>query len=88
MPPGSVYSLQRPETNTERRLNRAPSLRPLQQRRRHVFIAGTDKGMEWLESRAATDKHQRLGKSLGVDDEQDARDLVDAAVADGLDVAE
>jgi len=53
-----------------------------------VFIAGTDKGMEWLESRAATDKHQRLGKSLGVDDERDARDLVDAAMADGLDVME
>jgi len=41
-----------------------------------------------LESRAATDKHQQLGKSLGVDDAGDARDLVDAAVADRLDVAE
>jgi hypothetical protein len=41
-----------------------------------------------LESRAATDKHQQLGKSLGVDDAGDARDLVDAAIADGLDVME
>jgi len=54
----------------------------------HLFSGETDRGRQWLESRAATDKHQRLGKSLGVDDEREARDLVDAAVADGLDVME
>jgi hypothetical protein len=54
----------------------------------HLFSGETDRGRQWLESRAATDKHQRLGKSLGVDDEGDARDLADAAVADGLDVME
>ena len=54
----------------------------------HIFTDETDKGREWLAGRAATDRHQRLGKSLGVEDEGEARDLVDAAVADGLDVAE
>jgi len=54
----------------------------------HLFSGETDKGRQWLESRAVTDKRQQLGKSLGVDDEGDARDLADAAVADGLDVAE
>jgi hypothetical protein len=54
----------------------------------HLFSGETGKGRQWLESRGATDKHQRLGKSLGVDDEGDARDLVDAAMADGLDVME
>ncbi len=52
----------------------------------HLFPGETDKGRQWLESRAATDKHQRLGKSLGVNDEQDAREPIDAAVAGGLDV--
>jgi hypothetical protein len=47
----------------------------------------TDKVRQWLESRAATDKRQRFGKSLGMDDVGDARDLV-AAVAGGLDVVE
>jgi len=54
----------------------------------HLFSGETGQGRQWLAGRAATDKHQRLGKSLGVDDERDARDLVDAAVADGLDVME
>ena len=54
----------------------------------HLFLGETDKGRQWLESRAATDKYQQLGKSLGVDDTEDARDLVDAAIADGLDVME
>ena len=54
----------------------------------HLFSGETDQGRQWLESRAATDKYQQLGKSLGVNDERDARDLVDAAVADGLDVME
>ena len=54
----------------------------------HIFSSETDRGRQWLESRAVTAKHQRLGKSLGVDDEGDARDLVDAAAADGLDVME
>ena len=53
----------------------------------HLFSGETDKGQQWLASRAATDKRQQLGKSLGVDDEWDARDLA-AAVADGLDVME
>ena len=54
----------------------------------HLFSGETDMGRKWLESRAATDKYQQLGKSLGVDDAEDARDLVDAAMADGLDVME
>ena len=54
----------------------------------HLFSGETDQGRQWLESRAATDKHQRLGKSLGVDDGGDARNLADAAVADGLEVME
>ena len=54
----------------------------------HLFSGETDKGRQWLASRAETDKRQQLGKSLGVDDEGDSRDLVDAAVADGLNVAE
>jgi hypothetical protein len=53
-----------------------------------LFSGETDQGRRWLESRAATDKHPRLGKSLAVDNERDARDLADAAVADGLDVME
>jgi hypothetical protein len=35
----------------------------------HLFSGETDKCLQWLESRAATDKHQQLGKSPGVDDE-------------------
>jgi pyrroloquinoline quinone (PQQ) biosynthesis protein C len=54
----------------------------------HLFSGETDRGRQWLESRAATDRHQRLGKSLGVDDEDDARDLADAAMANSLDVME
>ena len=54
----------------------------------HLFSGETDRGRQWLEGRGATDKHQRLGKSLGVEDERDARDLADAAMADGLDVME
>jgi hypothetical protein len=41
-----------------------------------------------LAARAVTAKCQRLGKSLAVDDKDDARDLADAALADGLDVME
>ena len=52
----------------------------------HVFTGETDKGREWLEGRSATKKDQWLGKSLAVENEQDAQDLVDAAIADGLDV--
>lgn len=51
----------------------------------HLFSGETDNGRQWLEKRTVTDKYQRLGKSLGVNNERDARDLV-AAVADGLDV--
>ena len=54
----------------------------------HLFSGETDRRRQWLESRAATDRHQRLGKSLGVDDEDDARDLADAAMANSLDVME
>lgn len=54
----------------------------------HLFSGETDQGRQWLEGRAATDKYQQLGKSVGVDDAGDARDLVDAAIADGLDVME
>jgi hypothetical protein len=54
----------------------------------HIFSGETERGTEWLAARAATAKHQRLGKSLAVEDEQEARDLADAALADGLDVME
>ena len=53
-----------------------------------LFSGETDQGRQWLESRTAMYKYQQLGKSLGVDDAGDARDLVDAAMADGLDVME
>ena len=54
----------------------------------HLFSGETYQCRQWLEGRAATDKYQQLGKSVGVDDAGDARDLVDAAIADGLDVME
>ncbi len=54
----------------------------------HVFTGETDRGREWLEARSATRKGQWLGKSLSVENEQDAEDLADAAIADGLDVQE
>ena len=54
----------------------------------HRFSGEATKGRQWLEGRAGTAKHQRLGKSLAADDERDARDLVAAAMADGLDVME
>jgi len=54
----------------------------------YLFSAETDKGREWLAARAVTAKCQRLGKSLAVEDEPEARDLADAALADGLDVME
>ncbi len=54
----------------------------------YLFSAETDKGREWLAARAVTTKCERLGKSLAVEDEDDARDLADAALADGLDVME
>ena len=38
-----------------------------------LFMAETDQGRQWLAARAATGKYQRLGKSLAVDDEDDAR---------------
>jgi hypothetical protein len=51
-----------------------------------LFSGATDKGRQWLGDRTATDKYERLGKSLGVNNERDAQDLVAAAAADGLDV--
>jgi hypothetical protein len=54
----------------------------------HLFSGETGRGRQWLESRAATDKYQQPGKSRCMDDAGDARDLVDAAMADGLGVME
>jgi hypothetical protein len=50
--------------------------------------AETGRAREWLVARAVTGGCQRLGKSVAVEDERGARDLADAAVADGLDVME
>lgn len=41
-----------------------------------------------MAERSVAGKCQCLGKFVSVNDEEAARDLVDAAVADGLDVAE
>jgi len=54
----------------------------------YLFSAETDKGRKWLAARAVTAKCQRLGKSLATEDEREARDLADVALADGLDVME
>jgi hypothetical protein len=54
----------------------------------HLFSSETGRGRQWLEGRGATDKHPWLGKSLGVENERDARDPIDAATADGMDVME
>lgn len=54
----------------------------------HVFTGETDQGREWLEGRPATGKDQWLGKSLAVENESKRRDLVDAAIAAGLDIME
>ena len=51
-----------------------------------LFSGETDQGRQWLESRALAGKGQRLGRSLGIEDEREARDLAAAAIADGLDV--
>lgn len=54
----------------------------------YLFSAGTEQGRRWLAERSVAGKCQCLGKFVSVNDEEAARDLVDAAVADGLDVAE
>ncbi len=54
----------------------------------HLFSGETGKGREWLKAHCTRDKCEWVGKFLSVDDEDDARDLVDAAVADGFDVME
>jgi hypothetical protein len=54
----------------------------------HLFSAETDLGRRWLVKRAVAGKCEWLGKLVSVDNERDARDLVDAALANRLDVAE
>ena len=54
----------------------------------HLFSAEMGKGREWLKNHFTEGKCEWVGKFLSVDDEGDTRDLVDAAVADGLDVME
>ncbi len=54
----------------------------------HLFSAASDRGREWLDTRSTTPGCQRLGSFLALEDERAARDLADAAVADGLEVAE
>jgi hypothetical protein len=54
----------------------------------HLFSGGTGKGREWLQAHFTKGKCEWVGRFLSVDDEDDARDLADAATADGLDVME
>ncbi len=54
----------------------------------HLFSGETGKGREWLKAHFKEATGEWFGKFLSVDDERKARDLVDAALADGLDVME
>ena len=54
----------------------------------HLFSGETGKGREWLKAHFKEGQGEWLGKFLSVNDERKARDLVDAALADGLDVME
>ena len=51
-----------------------------------IFSAETEQGREWLKKRGEILASKRIGLSVAVEDEKLARDLADAAVADGLDV--
>ena len=50
----------------------------------HLFSGETDRGQEWLERQSESGTYERVGKSLAVEIERVARDLADAAIADGL----
>ena len=54
----------------------------------YLFSGETDQGREWLEHRSEPPGYQRIGRSVAVEDENLARDLADAAIADGLDILE
>ena len=54
----------------------------------HLFSGETDREQEWLERQSESGTYERVGKSLAVEIERVARDLADAAIADGLDVME
>jgi hypothetical protein len=54
----------------------------------YLFSGETDRGQEWLERQSESGRYERVGKSLAVEIERVARDLADAAIADGLDVME
>ena len=51
-----------------------------------IFFAETEQGREWLKKRGEILASERIGLSVAVEDEKLARDLADAAAADGLDV--
>ena len=54
----------------------------------HLFFGETPEGRKWLQNHATPQPFERIGRSLTVEDEHLARDLADAAIADGLDVLE
>lgn len=54
----------------------------------YLFSGETPEGREWLQHRSISQPFKRLGKSISVNSERLARDLADAAMADGLDVLE
>lgn len=51
-----------------------------------LFSGETDRGREWLESRRLSPPLTRIGRSVEAPDARPAKDLADAAIADGLDV--
>jgi hypothetical protein len=55
-----------------------------------LFSGETERGKEWLANRRGTAPampvFERFARSVAVEDERLARDLADAAIADGLDV--
>jgi hypothetical protein len=53
-----------------------------------LFSGETDRGREWLARQSESGRYERIGKSIAVEIERVARDLADAAIADGLDVME
>jgi len=51
-----------------------------------LFSAETDRGRDWLKSRRFAPPFTRIGQAVEAPEARPAKDLADAAIADGLDV--
>ena len=54
----------------------------------YLFSGETERGREWLESRRRMPVFERIGRSIAIEDKRLARNLADAAIANGLDMME